>query len=105
MKFPAPAQDGATGRRGTIVDVKQAIAAAKAYANHVFSDENVANVGVEEVEKEDGIWRITLGLSRPWHEAGAASLFDPRAPQRTYHVFSVSDQTGEVSGFRLRERA
>lgn len=86
------------------MDVKQAIAAAKAYAEDVFSGENVADVGVEEVEKEDGVWRITLGLSRPWDQ-GAGSMFGPRFPPRTYHVFSVSDATGEVSGFRLRERA
>ena len=87
------------------MDVKQVIAAAKTYANEVFSGENIADLGVEEVEKEGDVWRITLGLSRPWDNVGPKTVFDPRSPSRTYHVFSVSDRTGEVSGFRLRERA
>ena len=85
------------------MDVKQAIAAAKAYANDVFSGEAVSNLGVEEVERDSNTWLITLGLSRPWATTVLKSVLDARPPQRSYHVFSVSDETGEVSGFRMRD--
>ena len=85
------------------MDVKQAIAAAKAYANDVFSGEAVSDLGVEEVERDSDTWLITLGLSRPWATTVLKSVLDARRPRRSYHVFSVSDETGEVSGFRMRD--
>jgi hypothetical protein len=51
------------------VDAKEAIAAAKKYLNEVYADEQVTNLGLEEVEHipASGNWAITLAFSRPWN--------------------------------------
>jgi hypothetical protein len=51
------------------MDVKEAIATAKNYLNEVYADEQVTNLGLEEVEHilAAGNWIITLGFSRPWN--------------------------------------
>ena len=47
------------------MDVKQAIASAKRHARDMFDDEQMSNLGVEEVGRDGDVWRITLGPSRP----------------------------------------
>ncbi len=51
------------------MDTKEAIAAAKKYVNEVYADEQVTNLGLEEIEHilAAGNWRITLAFSRPWN--------------------------------------
>ena len=50
--------------------VKDAARMAKTYLTDLFADEQIMNVGLEEVEF-DGMksaWRITIGFSRPWDQ-------------------------------------
>ena len=51
------------------MEVKEAIAAAKAYVKDVFADESISNLGLEEVEFEPKShkWKITVAFSRPWN--------------------------------------
>jgi hypothetical protein len=51
------------------MDTKEAIAAAKKYLNDVYADEELTNLGLEEVEHvlAAGNWVITLSFSRPWN--------------------------------------
>jgi hypothetical protein len=51
------------------MDAKEAIAAAKAYVNEVYADEQISNVGLEEIEhvSTSGDWVVTLSFSRAWN--------------------------------------
>jgi uncharacterized protein YdeI (YjbR/CyaY-like superfamily) len=94
------------------MDVKAAITAAKAYVNEVYSDEQVTNLGLEEVERipAAGTWEITLSFSRPWNTpktraqeilenlGGVSSL------KRSSKVITVADD-GSVISMKNRERA
>ncbi len=51
------------------MDVKTAISTAKRYIQEVYAEENVTNLGLEEVQHDDalGRWSVTLAFSRPWN--------------------------------------
>ena len=51
------------------MDTLEAIAAAKKYIHDVYADEQLTNIGLEEVEhiKSAGNWIITVAFSRPWN--------------------------------------
>lgn len=50
------------------MDVKEAIAKAKAYIRDIYADEQVTALTLEEVEHAPatGAWIVTIGFSRPW---------------------------------------
>jgi len=49
------------------MDTLQAIAAAKKYIGEVYADEQLTDLGLEEVEHlSPGSWNITVAFSRPW---------------------------------------
>jgi hypothetical protein len=51
------------------MDDKEAVAAAKKYITDIYAEEQVTNLGLEEIEHilARGNWVITLGFSRPWN--------------------------------------
>ena len=53
------------------MDVKEAVQTAKKYVAELFTDETIADVGLEEVVFNDmsNNWEITIGFSRPWQKA------------------------------------
>jgi len=94
------------------MDVKEAIAAAKKYINDIYADEQVTNLGLEEVEHimSAGNWIITIGFSRPWstprtraqevlENLGAVSPL-----KRSYKVITMADD-GTVLSMKNREKA
>ena len=48
------------------MDVKEAVASAKAYVNDIFKDQIYSEPALEEVEFDDGshVWKITIGFLR-----------------------------------------
>ena len=89
------------------MNVREAIAQAKHHAGDVFSDENMFNLGVEEVERDGEFWRITLGLSRPWDKQKSmfsTAIAEDKPINRSYHVFTIADKDGEVINVRLRDK-
>ena len=50
------------------MDVMEATQTAKRYIVELFTGEQIANVGLEEVEFDDtrDEWSVTIGFSRPW---------------------------------------
>ena len=79
------------------MDVKEAVSAAKSYLADLLSEEDVTNVGLEEIERSGSVWHITLGFSRPWdYQRAGAWRAEPRPPLRSYKVFRVDDASGEV---------
>ncbi len=89
------------------MNVKEAVARAKTHILDLFADENLANVGLEEVEHEDDSdeWIVTIGFSRPWDESrntfsALASVNTP--PRRAYKVVRISNQSGQVLSVKNR---
>ena len=79
--------------------VKDAVRIAKRYASDLFADEQIMNIGLEEVEFDTttNFWRITVGFSRPWDQKKnlAAALVEGHQ-RRSYKLLLVDDRSGEV---------
>ena len=87
------------------MDVKEAVRTAKAYLVDLFEDEQITNVGLEEVlfDEESAVWKITIGFSRSWDLKGPLSVTMAGAsPDRSYKMLSISDATGKVESLRDR---
>ena len=52
------------------MDVKTAISLAKQQISDIFAEEDIKNLGLEEVDYDEAehAWRITIGFPRPWDE-------------------------------------
>ena len=86
------------------MNVRQAVEAAKQSLANIFADEQIANVGLEEVEFDDAakVWHVTLGFSRPWDRSGFAAragLVEPRS----YKVVTLSDSDGRMISIKNRQ--
>ena len=83
------------------MDVKEAVKAAKGYVADLFADEGLTNLGLEEIERDDrtGIWRVTVGFSRPWNTVRTAltALSGEAAPKRAFRVVSIKADGTVVS--------
>jgi hypothetical protein len=94
------------------MDAKQAIAAAKAYLSDIYADEQVTNLGLEEIEHlpMDGGWLITLGFSRPWNtprtraQEVLENLGAVSSLKRSYKIISMAED-GTVISMKNRVRA
>lgn len=96
-------------RGNDMMDVKEAIAAAKEYVAEVFADEGVYNIGLEEIEYKEPMWEVTIGFSRQWDKpppspfaAATGGQSDHQARSRTYKIVEINDVTEEVAGLRNR---
>lgn len=91
------------------MDVKQAVALAKQHILELFADENLSNMGLEEIEFDErsSEWHVTIGFSRPWDEprTALASLSGMAVPRRTYKVLRISDGSSQVLSVKEREAA
>jgi hypothetical protein len=89
------------------MNVKEAVDYAKRHILELFSEENLTNVGLEEVEYEDqsGDWIVTIGFSRPWDEPRntLAALAAGSVPRRAYKVVRISDTSRKVVSVKNRE--
>ncbi|MDE0626807.1 MAG: hypothetical protein OXH99_10450 [Bryobacterales bacterium] len=85
------------------MDVREAVHTAKQHLRDVFSDEELFNVGLEEVDYDGVAWRITLGFSRSWDRKGplVAALAESRL-ERSYKVLRILDETGEMESLKDR---
>lgn len=89
--------------------VKEAVARAKSYVTDLYSDEQLADLGLEEVEYDRGqhIWSVTLGFSRPWNTPGlpgGLGTIRTMARKRTFKVVRIADD-GQIISLRNRETA
>lgn len=89
------------------MDVKTAVQIAKSWLTEMLGDEQIFNVGLEEVEYDDmqNAWRITMGFSRPWNTQRNAltSLTGEPASRRAYRVITVRDLDGAVQSMKKRD--
>lgn len=88
------------------MDVKSAVHLAKQHILELFAEEQVTNLGLEEVEFDgaESEWIVTLGFSRPWDTPRntLASLAMSTLP-RSYKVVRISDESAHVLSVKNRE--
>lgn len=82
------------------MEVKDAVTTAKRYVSDLFAEEDLTNLGLEEIDFDESSdsWNVTLGFSRPWnsvHNTLTALTGDPR-PSRTYKLIKIRDSDGKV---------
>ncbi len=81
------------------MDVKQAVKAAKDYVASLYAEEDISNIGLEEVELDpiSGDWKVTIGFSRPWDRVKSTHipLSDERRP-RSYKLVRINDDSGQI---------
>ncbi len=84
------------------MELKEAVARAKACVADIFSDEHISAVGLEEVELEHakGQWRITIGFQR---EAAPGPLENLRGYHRIYKTVTLSDKDGAMIAVKNRD--
>lgn len=88
------------------MDVRAAVSRAKDELQHIFADEKMENLGLEEVEYDDAAktWAVTLGFSRRWSvPEGVLAALGPRLGPREYKVVRISDTTGQLVSVKNRE--
>ena len=80
------------------MDVKEAVQTAKKYVAELFTDETIADVGLEEVEfnNTSNSWEVTIGFSRPWQTNILAAALSNRHPTRSYKLVCINDDSGKV---------
>lgn len=86
------------------MDVREAVQTAKKHVAEIFSDEAIANVGLEEVEFDEmeQVWAITIGFSRFWGRIGdVVRALDGNAA-RTFKIVRIEDKTGRVQSVKHR---
>ena len=91
--------------RWIAMNVKEAAKLAKEYVSDLFADEEIANVGLEEIQLgSDGrFWEVTIGFSRPWdHRALAAVTYGQKGLRRSYKVVRINDANRRVVSVKDR---
>ena len=88
------------------MDVKEAAARAKRHIAELFGDEQISDVGLEEIRfDEPDTWRVTIGFSRPWDAKFDISKMGMAGKSRTFKVVRISDKSGEALDVTNREPA
>ena len=87
------------------MDVKEAARVAKQHIAELFKEEGAKNIGLEEVEFDPtGIWKVTVGFSRPWNgQSESPFAFPPTTRAREMKVVTLDDADGSILSVRNRE--
>jgi hypothetical protein len=102
---------GPTLREIEAMDVKEAIEKAKQYVREAYAEEQIANLGLEEVEHnpQPGTWAVTLSFSRPWNtpRTRAQEILENIGGisplKRSFKVVTIADD-GTVLSMKNRAR-
>ena len=82
------------------MDVKVAVNTARTYLADLYSDEEIVNVGLEEVryDYDADKWHVTLGFSRPWDRKHplVGALSEAGRLDRSYKEICITDADGRV---------
>jgi len=95
------------------MDAKEAVRLAKDYVKDIFVEEQITNVGLEEIKFNDDqdCWEITVGFSRPW-DYYARNLFEDvhssfekqrRPKTRSFKVVNIDASNAKVLSVRNHE--
>lgn len=80
------------------MDVKDVTRTAREYITDLFADEQITNLGLEEVvyDVDSEQWSITFGFARPWDRQGDMGVRMGLKTPRAYKVIRVDDNNGRV---------
>ena len=86
------------------MDVKEATRTAREYVTAVFADEEITQLGLEEVmyDDESKQWRITFGFARPWDQQNTVAVRMGLKTPRAYKVVHVNDGDGSIAALTDR---
>ena len=88
------------------LDVKEAVKMAKSYIVDLLDEENLAFVGLEEVEFDDekNDWAITVGFCRRWDlPANSMAAYIDQGKHRVYKIVHINDTKREITSVKNRE--
>ena len=87
------------------MDVKQAVQTAREYVVSLYDEEDIMDIGLEEVEFDycSEQWRVTIGFSRPWDRTKEVGIriADFQRP-RSYKVVHILDGDGQIVSLKDR---
>lgn len=86
------------------MNAKEAKEVARDYLIDLFADEEVMNIGLEEVvhHRDAQEWRITYGFVRAWDNQGQMGIKMGLPAPRSYKVVSIDDSSGKVISLKDR---
>jgi hypothetical protein len=108
---PVRVDDQASILVENVMEVREAVRTALNYVKEVYADENLSNLGLEEVEyvPERHEWLVTVGFSRPWDYPKKEAPYmvlplggSERPPSRAYKVVHIDDTTGRILEMKHR---
>ncbi|MDQ0467985.1 hypothetical protein [Labrys wisconsinensis] len=89
------------------MDAKQAAKIAKAYVATMLEDENITNLGLEEIDYNNGFWDVTVGFSRPWNTyrnpLAAITGAGDSTIRRAYRIIKIDNETENVLSMKRRD--
>ena len=86
------------------MDVKEAVQTAKEYLRELFDDEQISDVGLEEVEFDvSDKWKITIGFSRYWNKNNLPAVLSAAGTPRSYKVVCINNKNGRVESLTDRQ--
>ncbi len=88
-----------------MTDIESAVISATTFAAEAYPDGRVKDPLLEEIElSDDGrLWLVTLSWVDPDRQNAFLVSLGPGAGKRTFKVFSVERETGEVLSMKIRE--
>lgn len=88
------------------MDVKEAVRTAKDYLADLYVDEEIVNVGLEEVryDYDTDKWHVTIGFSRPWDRRLPMSVRSGNGGliERSYKEICIDDAEGRIEWLKAR---
>ena len=95
------------------MNVQEAVRLAKDYVKDIFVEEQITNVGLEEIEfnEDRDCWEITIGFSRPWDyqtRSPFENIHDPfktqrRPKTRSFKVVNIDSSNAKVLSVKNHE--
>ena len=87
-------------------DTKEVVRLAKHWLAELYSEEGIADIGLEEVRTDNENWEITLGFVRPFANKILEGINPTYRPTgRLYKILRISDSDKTVIEMRNREAA
>jgi hypothetical protein len=87
-----------------MIGVREAVRIAKEFLSGIYAEEEILDVGLEEVKFEEPRWAVTLGFRRPWSRGNLVeTLGGPTG--REYKRIQIDGATGRVLGMEMRRAA
>ncbi len=99
---------GATANRqgAEEMEAKEAVQAAKNYILSLYEDEEIVDVGLEELEfvadASPDSWKVTIGFRRQWRGRPSPPPLAPKS-ERTYKTVRIRDDDGRLIALKHRD--